>query len=233
MRKKLFVTCMTAAMICGMLTACSGNTNEPITEEITTEALTEAEVIDINTDNDASETDTTETEEATDTEATATEATDVSSDVDENGNVIAILEDNNSFISVKATVFPGNWYVNTDYKSMGKATFYNVSTKEDAYSNSPRIQVAIQDQETIDYYAESKENVTDIDAITIDGIEYTGTTYTQYGMEWTEYKAAIDGTEEFMIIQISDVDISTGEGADVLNSITFTNVTSDHMQGEE
>jgi hypothetical protein len=214
--------------------SCGGNTNEPTTtEEITTEATTEAEVIDINTDSDASETDTTETEEATDTEATATEATDVSSDVDENGNVITILEDNDNFISVKATVFPGTWYVNTDYKSMGKATFYNVATKEDAYSNSPRIQVAIQDQETIDYYAESRENVADIDAITIDGIEYTGTTYTQYGMEWTEYKAAIDGTEEFMIIQISDVDTSTGEGADVLNSITFTNVTSDHMQGEE
>ena len=233
MRKtKLLVTCcLTASLICGVLTACGNTaTEEPAATETITdttiEAPTEAEITRITTENDASETDS----EATNTEAEK----DVEfSDMDEDGNVITILQDNDTYVSVSAKVFPDNWYVDTNYKTMGKAQFYNVPTKEDAYSNSPRIQVVIQDQETIDYYSDTRENVTEIDSITIGDVEYTGTTYTQYGMNWTEYKAAIDGTEEFMVIQISDVDTTSGEGKDVLNSITFSNVTSDHMQGEE
>ena len=41
-------------------------------------------------------------------------------------------------------------------------------------------------------------------------------------MEWTEYITAVEGTEEFLLIRISDVDVTAGEGNDVLNSIAFS-----------
>ena len=224
MRKKMFVTVLTAAMICGALTAC-GNTTDTTTEDtsiVTEETTTEAEVVE--TPDDA-------TTEATETEATDTEADTEDSAMDADGNVTTTLTDNDVNVDIEAKAFPGTWYIDDSYATAsGKLTMYNVPTKEDAYSNSPRISVELMDQDSVDYYADSKENVTDIDSITINSVEYSGTTYTQYGMEWTEYKAAVEGTDEFIIIRISDVDVTTGEGSDVLNSIKFA--TSSDTAGD-
>lgn len=232
MRKKLFVTCLTATMICGMLTACGTKTET--TEEEPTTVVTEAEapteeVIYVTTEGDATTTDSDAT--STDVEEVTDESTDEVNYSDAEGNVNLFETDNDISVQITAKVFPETWYVDGNYAKSGKIFLYNVPTKEDAYSNSPRISIEMKDQDSIDYYNESKENVNNIDSITINEKEYTGTTYTQYGMEWTEYQTPVDDTGEFILIRISDVDVTTGEGADVLNSINF--LTSSVMQGEE
>ena len=198
-----------ALALCFGLAACGSETTEA------TEATEAATEVTEEVTEDTEE--TTEDAEAT-TEASADEHP---SAADADGNVDITVTNNDVNAQVTAKVVNGNWYVDDSYaSSSGKFWMYNVPSRDEAYSNSPRIQVNLMDQEKIDYYADSKENVADIDSITIDGVEYKGTTYKQYGMEWTEYVAALEGTDQFIVIQISDIDIADGtEGYDVLTSI--------------
>ena len=46
-----------------------------------------------------------------------------------------------------------------------------------------------------------------------------GKSYTKYGMDWIDYYGVIDGSA--VCIQISRVDIDSGEGKAVIDSIKF------------
>ena len=128
------------------------------------------------------------------------------------------LSDGGVTLVVNSDTSKGTWYVKPTSFTV---YYYNVASEDDAYSNSPRIQVSLQTQSRIDADAEYMENVTDVDGITIDGIDFKGRTYTMYGMEWTEYTGTASG-EELIRIEISDVDTADGtDGANVLNNMTF------------
>ena len=128
------------------------------------------------------------------------------------------LSDNDVTVVVSSDTSKGTWYVDPTSSTV---YFYNVASKDDAYSNSPRIQVSLADQDSYDYYAEMQENVVDIDNKTIGGVDLQGKTYSYVGMEWTEYYGKISG-DEYVRIQISDVDIADGtDGANVLDNMTL------------
>ena len=128
------------------------------------------------------------------------------------------LSDNDVTVVVSSDTSKGTWYVDPTSSAV---YFYNVASKDDAYSNSPRIQVSLADQDSYDYYAEKQENVVDIDNKTIGGFDLQGKTYSYVGMEWTEYYGKISG-DEYVRIQISDVDIADGtDGANVLDNMTL------------
>ena len=99
---------------------------------------------------------------------------------------------------------------------------YNVPTIEDAASNSPLIKISIHDSlESFDYYIDDFTGLESIDNRTIGGIDMTGRTYENFGMEWIEYLGQIN--DDFAVsIQVSKVDISSGEGNEVINSIQFS-----------
>ena len=162
---------------------------------------------------DVSSGEATSTEEASADEAEeATEAAEDAGPV--NGGE---LSDNGVTISVESdTSKGGDWYVDATSFTV---YYYNVPTKDDAYSNSPRIQVSLGDQSSFDYYAEKQENVVDIENRTIGGLDLKGKTYSYVGMEWTEYYGIVSG-EEYIRIQISDVDIADGtDGANILDNM--------------
>ncbi len=107
-----------------------------------------------------------------------------------------------------------------DYTST--AYIYNVSTMDDAYSDTPRIQFELKGSlDDVNAYIDSMSNMKEIDSRTVGGVSLKGRTYTQYGMEWTEYYGKLsDGF--YLVVKISDVDIAPGsEGAAILDSVTI------------
>ncbi|MCR5632226.1 MAG: hypothetical protein K6F60_01915 [Eubacterium sp.] len=193
--KKVVAMTIAAVLCLGALTACGS--------EDTTETTTEAE---------------TTTEEVTTEEETTEEATVADATEDETSATGGELSDNDVTIEVNADTSKGTWYVDPTSFTV---YFYNVASKDDAYSNSPRIQVCLADQESYDYYADMQENVVEIENKTIGGVDLQGKTYSYVGMEWTEYYGKISG-DEYIRIQISDVDIADGtDGANILDTMTI------------
>ena len=198
--KKVVAMTIAAVLCLGALTACGS--------EDTTEATTEAETT----------TEEVTTEEETTEEATVADATEDEASADEASATGGELSDNDVTIEVNADTSKGTWYVDATTFTV---YFYNVASKDDAYSSSPRIQVSLANQESYDYYADMQENVVDIENKTIGGVDLQGKTYSYVGMEWTEYYGKISG-DEYIRIQISDVDIADGtDGANVLDTMTI------------
>ena len=100
---------------------------------------------------------------------------------------------------------------------------YNVPTPDDAYSDSPRIQFELKENlDKINFYKDNFDNLKEIDSRTIGGIEMTGRTYKNVGMEWTEYYGELP-SGVWVTCKISDVDISAGtEGAAILDSVKIS-----------
>lgn len=100
--------------------------------------------------------------------------------------------------------------------------FYNEPTEEDAYSDSPRIQVEVYETEDEkDIYIDDFEELADFDNRTISGIDMAGRTYKIWGMDWIEYYGKLEDTH-FVSVKISGVDIDSGEGKEVLDSINVS-----------
>ncbi len=98
---------------------------------------------------------------------------------------------------------------------------YNVPDASKAYSNDPRISVRIADNaERFDFYLDDFEDLKKLGNRTIGGVDMTGRTYKDVGMDWTEYIGKIDD-EHYVSIKISKIDVSGGEGSAVLDSIEF------------
>jgi len=99
---------------------------------------------------------------------------------------------------------------------------YNVPTKEDAYSNSPRIQFELKENlDKIDFYKDQFENLKEIAPRTISGIEMAGRTYKQHGMEWIEYYGELPNGI-WVTVKISRTSIEPGsEGSAILDSVSI------------
>ena len=132
-----------------------------------------------------------------------------------------LLQSDDVSVVVNSDFSKGDWYNDDSYGKSGSLKFYNVKTKDDAYSNSPRIGVELCNPDSMVYWEERMENVVEIDSKTIGGIELKGRTYDQVGMEWTEYYGVISG-DEYIRVRISGVDITDGtDGANVLDNMTL------------
>lgn len=110
---------------------------------------------------------------------------------------------------------------------------YQVKSCDDVYSNSPRISINIDpDKKKFDRYSNDFENVQTIKNRTIGGIDMTGRTYKFVGMDWIEYIGMLDSAHA-VSVNTSKIDISSGEGSDVIDSIKFqANVATDDVSGE-
>ncbi len=103
-----------------------------------------------------------------------------------------------------------------------KAWLYNVPTLKDAYSNSPRIMVEINSELAyFDLHKAEFENLQNISNRTIGGIDMVGRSYKFVGMDWIEYTGVID-EKNSVSVRVSKVDVSSGEGSAVLDSLKFT-----------
>ena len=163
--------------------------------------------------------------EATDepeiTEAPAPEVTDAPGQDGQGGEVT--LEGKIGFgparVPVTATLPESGWctksYSSTVY-------FYNVPSIDKAYSSSPRISCEFYESlDKINFYLDKFENLEELDARTIGGIEMQGRSYKYVGMEWIEYYGEV-AEGAWVSVMISDVDISEGtEGSSILSSIVF------------
>ena len=119
-------------------------------------------------------------------------------------------------VAVTAEVPKTGWYseqrTNTVY-------YYNVATKDEVDSGSPRVQVVIENKaESFDRYKDSFENLDDLGTKTIGGIEMTGRAYKYVGMDWNEYFGTLDSTKA-VSVKCSKVDMSSDEVMGILNSI--------------
>ena len=72
--------------------------------------------------------------------------------------------------------------------------------------------------EKFDFYIADFENLETIDNRMIGGIDMTGRTYENVGMEWTEYIGVINDTQAISV-RITRVDMADGDA--VLDSIAF------------
>lgn len=100
--------------------------------------------------------------------------------------------------------------------------FYQVSSCDDIYSNSPRIRINIKpDIQAFDVNFSSFTNLESIQNRTIGGIDLVGRTYEFVGMNWIEYIGMLDDAHAISV-NSSKIDISSGEGSAVLDSIQFT-----------
>ena len=112
--------------------------------------------------------------------------------------------------------------------SSDEIEFFNVPTEKDISSASPRIGVKVKNEATFEYFDMFKKHYTEIKSVpnkTIGGIDMKGRTYKYVGMEWIEYMGKID--EDHVVLvrtsinESSYVDIESGEGKAVLDSIKF------------
>ncbi len=98
---------------------------------------------------------------------------------------------------------------------------YQVETCDDVYSNSPRISININpDVKAFDLHYDDFENLQTIKNRTIGGIDMAGRSYTNVGMDWIEYIGLVDNSHA-VSVKISKLDISSGEGSAVIDSIKF------------
>ena len=104
----------------------------------------------------------------------------------------------------------------------GTLRVYNVPTLDDAYSNSPRIQFETKETvEGFDLHIDEFENLEVIESRVIGGIEMTGRTYGQWGMDWIEYVGQLPNGVAISI-KIALIDIGPGtEGSSILDSVSF------------
>lgn len=121
-------------------------------------------------------------------------------------------------VKISAMLPEGSW---CSKDSREKIWFYNVPIIKDAYSNSPVIIVEFHPElKHFDFYKADFENLETIKNRKIGGIDMSGRTYKNIGMEWIEYTGVIDDKNS-VSIRISRIDVSSGEGSAVLDSIKF------------
>ena len=135
----------------------------------------------------------------------------------ENTDLISVSQERNG-ITVTATI-PSQTWVSED----GPFGFnlYSLHTFDSVYSGSPRISINIEpDIEKFDLHIEHFENIESIENRIIGGIDMIGRTYTNVGMDWIEYRGMVDA-DHAVSVNSSKIDISSGEGNDVMNSIVF------------
>ena len=126
-------------------------------------------------------------------------------------------------VNIDADLSKGEWYVDESYAKSGKTYFYNVASKDKAYSNTPRIQFQIEKTETVEKNKNGQwQNVTEVPAVKFGDLEGKGYKYTNVGMEWTNYVIPLSDTVSFEVID-SGVDVSDGtDGGNVFKSLKFT-----------
>ncbi len=98
---------------------------------------------------------------------------------------------------------------------------YQVKSCDDIYSNSPRISINIKpDLKDFDLHLEDFENLQTLQNRTIGGIDMTGRTYENIGMNWIEYLGMLNGAHA-VSVKTSKLDIGSEEVSAVLDSIKF------------
>ena len=99
---------------------------------------------------------------------------------------------------------------------------YNVESPDKAYSNSPRIQFeTLESLDKINRYADSFENLVELESRVIGGIEMQGRSYKFVGMQWIEYYGELPNGV-WMSVQVSKTSVDPGtEGSAILDSVTF------------
>ena len=122
-------------------------------------------------------------------------------------------------VNVSVVLPSSDWIDNGRYGSAG--SYSVIWYYKDDYSNSPRISLEIKsDTSSFDKRYEDGDNRKDIANRTIGGVDMKGRAFDLYGMEWIEYVGKVNA-DNFVSIRISRVDIESGEGKAVLDSIKF------------
>lgn len=122
-------------------------------------------------------------------------------------------------VPVTAVLPAGGWCAEARSSTV---YFYNVPDVSKAYSDSPRISFEFKESlDKINFYLDTFENLQELDARTIGGIEMPGRSYKNVGMDWIEYYGEI-AEGAWVSVRISGVDISAGtEGDAILSSAVF------------
>ena len=123
-------------------------------------------------------------------------------------------------ISVIAQVPTVGWV--TEAKT-GEVRYYSVPRPEKKSSNSPSIRIEFKESlEKIDFYKDKFENLVDLDARTIGGVEMAGRSYKYVGMDWIEFYGEIaEGV--WAAVKLTGVDFSAGTETEALvDSIAFS-----------
>lgn len=126
--------------------------------------------------------------------------------------------DSDSTVEVTATLPESGWVADTNY-----AHIYNVPSLDDAYSDTPRVQIEVKkDTAGFDTYKDKFENLAELPPRTISGIEMTGRSYKDVGMDWNEYIGVLSDTAA-VSIKTSGVDIGEGtEASAIIDSMVIT-----------
>ena len=122
-------------------------------------------------------------------------------------------------VNISVVLPSSDWIDDGKYGSAG--SYSVIWYYKGDYSNSPRISLEIRaDTSSFDKRINDGDNRMDIANRTIGGVDMKGVAYDLYGMEWIEYVGKVNA-DNFASIRISRVDIESGEGKAVLDSIKF------------
>jgi len=135
-------------------------------------------------------------------------------------NVVTVSEDLRG-MTVSCEYPKGNWFARVKNVQL---EIHNVPTESDVKYTSPLIWINVQKGEKLDYYDTFKKDFKDLKDIpnkTIAGIDMKGRTYGEDGSDWIQYIGEIDSEHVVSIKITSSINIESGEGKDVINSIKF------------
>lgn len=104
---------------------------------------------------------------------------------------------------------------------------YQVESCDNVYSNSPRISININpDIKAFDLHYNDFENLQTIKNRKFGSIDMAGRSYQYVGMDWIEYIGMVDNSHA-VSVKISKIDVSSGEGSAVMDSIKFNAANPD------
>lgn len=121
-------------------------------------------------------------------------------------------------VNVTAEIPTKNWYP----KTSSSVRIYCAPNAEKANSSDSYFKIECEESlDKINFYQDSFENLTELEPLSIGGIEMQGRSYKYVGMNWIEYYGKIaEGV--WVSIQMTGVDLSAGtETEAILMSMTF------------
>ena len=136
-------------------------------------------------------------------------------------NVVTVSEDLRG-MTVSAEYPKENWFARVKNIQL---EIHNVPTESDVTYTSSRVWINVQKGEKLDYYDTFKKDFKDLKDIpnkTIAGIDMKGRTYGDDGSDWIQYIGEIDADYVVSIKITSSIDIESGAGKAILDSIKFT-----------
>ena len=135
-------------------------------------------------------------------------------------NAVSVSEDLRG-MTVSCEYPKENWFARVKNVQL---EIHNVPTESDVKYTSPLVWINVQKGEKLDYYDTFKKDFKDLKDIpnkTIAGIDMKGRTYGEDGSDWIQYMGEIDSEYVVSIKITSSIDIESGDGKAILDSIKF------------